>query len=157
MIHLPPLLTTHCKTLEELTDIIVDIPNPIIITDGSVKPQPSLSDVITKQPPVSISGAGIVIMSSNDNWGDYPTIGVHIPLPPEYNSSFLTELAAMAWGMALRREIQINYGSRIPMLTDSKSSIAATIQRRPKGSEVGYHQLIHACQYQLHNSFTPLD
>ena len=56
--------------------------------------------------------------------------------------------------MALRREVQIHYRPQIPMLTDSKSSIAA-IQRRPKGSEVGY-QLIHACQHQLSNSSTPL-
>jgi hypothetical protein len=56
----------------------------------------------------------------------------------------------MSWGMALRREVQLNYGSPIPMLTDSKSSISA-IQRRTKGSEVGY-QLIHSCQHQLNSS-----
>jgi hypothetical protein len=144
IVHDPPVPIIHnprYKTLEELTDLLVDIPNPIIVTDGSFKPLPTLVDAITKQPPVSTSGAGIVILSGNDNWSDFPTIGVHIPLPTEFNSSFLTELAAMAWGMALRREVQINYGSSIPMLTDSKSSISA-IQRRTKGSEVG-SQLIH--------------
>ena len=155
IVHDPPasiLRNPRYKTLDELTDILVDIPNPIIVTDGSVKPLPTLSDVITKQPPAITAGAGIVILSSNENWEDYPSIGVHIPLPSDYNSSFLSELAAMAWGMALRREVQTNYGSPIPMLTDSKSSISA-LQRRTKGSEVGY-QLIQACQHQLNDSPT---
>lgn len=125
------------------------VPNPIFFSDRSYTRHFSKVDELGQNTRNFSASAGVVIISSDEQWAILPSVGIYITLTSEYNSAFLAELAGLCLAAAIKRHVDAS-----PILILDCQGAIKVVRSSKTVSGITGKQLIRRCRWMLRGLVT---